>query len=99
MIDPRDVYALTDFQRNAKTHIRRLKKTGRPEVLTVNGKAAVIVQDAAAFTAMLRRLEEAWTTEAVRRGMEEADGGQTVSLNEVTRQLRSAPRVVKRRSA
>ena len=45
----KDIRSLTDFQRNTKTHLKRLKSTGRPEILTVNGKAELIVQDAAAY--------------------------------------------------
>lgn len=49
MIAIEDIRSLTDFQRNTKSHLKRLKSTGRPEVLTVNGKAELIVQDAAAY--------------------------------------------------
>lgn len=49
MITIGDIRSLTDFQRNTKTHLQRLKATGRPEVLTVNGKAELIVQNAAAY--------------------------------------------------
>ena len=48
-----DIRSLTDFQRHTKAHLKRLKATGRPAVLTVNGKAELIVQDAAAFEEML----------------------------------------------
>ena len=37
MIHLDDIYSLTEFQRHTKEHIERLKQTGRPEVLTVNG--------------------------------------------------------------
>ena len=53
MISVRDIRSLTDFQRHTKAHLRRLKASGRPTVLTVNGKAELIVQDAAAFEEML----------------------------------------------
>ena len=49
MIALEDIRSLTDFQRNTKAHLKRLKATGRPEVLTVNGKAELIVQNAAAY--------------------------------------------------
>jgi len=49
MIALEDIRSLTDFQRNTKSHLKRLKSTGRPEVLTVNGKAELIVQNAAAY--------------------------------------------------
>jgi hypothetical protein len=38
MIDLKDILPLTEFNRNSKSHIRRLKESGKPEVLTVNGK-------------------------------------------------------------
>jgi len=53
MIALEDIRSLTDFQRNTKAHLRRLKATGQPEVLTVNGRAELIVQDAAAYEEML----------------------------------------------
>lgn len=53
MISVQDIRSLTDFQRNTKAHLKRLKTTGRPAVLTVNGRAELIVQDAAAFEDML----------------------------------------------
>lgn len=53
MIWVHDIRSLTDFQRHTKSHPKRLKASGRPTVLTVNGKAELIVQDAAAFEEML----------------------------------------------
>jgi prevent-host-death family protein len=38
-----DTYSLTDFKQNAKEHLDRLRATGRPEILTVNGKAEAVV--------------------------------------------------------
>ncbi|HYE61359.1 MAG TPA: type II toxin-antitoxin system Phd/YefM family antitoxin [Phycisphaerales bacterium] len=39
----RDTYSLTDFKQNAQEHLQRLRETGRPEVLTVNGRAEAVV--------------------------------------------------------
>ena len=58
MIRPEDVGSLTDFARNAKTHLDRLRRTGRPELLTVNGKAEVVVQNAAAYQRLVDSLEK-----------------------------------------
>lgn len=52
------IYSLTDFQRNTKSHLARLKKTGKPEVLTINGQAEVIVQSAKAYQELIDKLEE-----------------------------------------
>jgi predicted transcriptional regulator len=57
-IDVKDIRSVTDFQRNAKTHISRLKKTKAPMVLTVNGNASVVVQDAVSYQKLLNRVDE-----------------------------------------
>lgn len=43
---------VSDFSRKPAEHIKRLKKTGRPEVLTVNGKAEIVIQDAKSYEEM-----------------------------------------------
>jgi prevent-host-death family protein len=58
MIDVTEIRSVTDFQRNAKKHVAHLKKTKSPMVLTVNGAAAVVVQDAASYQDQVDRLEE-----------------------------------------
>ena len=57
MIRIQDILSLTEFHRNTKLHMARLQATGRPEVLTVNGKAKLVVQDAAAYQKLMERLE------------------------------------------
>ena len=64
MISVQDIRSLTDFQRHTKAHLKRLKASGRPTVLTVNGKAELIVQDAAAFEEMLD------TIRGIQRGLD-----------------------------
>jgi hypothetical protein len=58
MIRPQDIGSLTDFQRNTKAHLKRLRRTGRPELLTVNGKAEVVVQNASAYQRLIESLEK-----------------------------------------
>ena len=58
MIRPEDIGSITDFMRNTKTHLNRLRRTGRPELLTVNGKAEVVVQSAAAYQRLIESLEK-----------------------------------------
>ena len=53
MIALQDIRSLTDFQRNTKEHLKRLKNTGRPEILTVNGEAELVVQSAASYQKLL----------------------------------------------
>jgi prevent-host-death family protein len=58
MVRPEDIGSLTDFNRNTKAHLKRLRRTGRPELLTVNGKAEVVVQSASAYERMIKTLEK-----------------------------------------
>lgn len=44
-----DIHSLTEFKKHTNEFIGDLKKTGRPTVLTVNGKAEIVVMDAATF--------------------------------------------------
>ncbi|MGB3311506.1 MAG: type II toxin-antitoxin system Phd/YefM family antitoxin [Nodosilinea sp.] len=57
MIKLENIHPLTDFKRNAKAFVDRIKATKAPIVLTVNGKAEVVIQDATAFQDMQDRLQ------------------------------------------
>ena len=57
MIHIEDIYSLTEFQRNAKAYVKSLKETGRPQVLTVNGRAEVVVQDAKSYQQMMALID------------------------------------------
>ena len=74
MLDTRQIHSLTDFLRNHKAHVARLKETRMPEVLTVNGRAAVVIQDATSYQALLDRLHHLETLAAI-RGMASAERG------------------------
>ena len=56
MIKIEDILSLTEFHRHSREHIARLRVTGRPEVLTVNGRAELVVQNAAAYQHLLERI-------------------------------------------
>jgi len=78
MVFLEDIHPLSDFQRNSKTHIRRLAKTGRPEVLTVNGKASIVIQDAKAYQKLLDQLDHARTAQS----LAEIDRGECLPVKE-----------------
>lgn len=43
MYSTSDIYPVSDFNRKPSDHIKRIQKTKKPEILTVNGKAAVVM--------------------------------------------------------
>jgi hypothetical protein len=83
MIALEDIRSLTDFQRNTKAHLKRLKATGRPEVLTVNGKAELIVQNAAAYEETLDAIR------GIQRGLDEMKEGKGEPARVVLDRIRS----------
>ncbi|CBN57887.1 MULTISPECIES: type II toxin-antitoxin system Phd/YefM family antitoxin [Kamptonema] len=89
MIDLKDIHSLTDFQRNAKQYIQRTQETQQPLVLTVNGKAEVVVQDALAYQKLLDRLEYAESIAAIRKGIEEFEQGKGKPARETLEELRT----------
>ena len=88
MIHVEDIHSLTDFQRHAKEHIERLKETGRPEVLTVNGKAEIVVQDAAAYQKLLELVDRLEAVEGIQKGLESMNRGEGQPAQEAFTRLR-----------
>ena len=70
-----DIQSLTTFRRRSGDFMKQLKKTKRPVVLTVKGKAAAIVQDAEAYRRLLDIAARADAVEGIRQGLEQARQG------------------------
>jgi prevent-host-death family protein len=89
MIQVTDVASLTDFKRNSGEAIKRLKQSGQPQILTVNGRAEVVVQDVAAYQRLLDLVDRAEAIEGIRRGLESAARGEGLTAEEVYAELRA----------
>ena len=90
------IESLTAFKRNTTEYVKMIKKSGKPLILTVNGRAEIIVQDAESYQRMLERLDRAETIEAVREGLESARQGKTMSLDLFDKEMRKKIRVPRR---
>lgn len=44
-----DIHSLSNFKRNTAKFLRQLRETGHPIVLTINGKAELVVQDTTSY--------------------------------------------------
>jgi prevent-host-death family protein len=84
----RDIHSLTDFKRNTNDFMKQMKATKCPVVLTVNGKAELVVQDAESYQGMLNRLEQIDAVEGIRRGLEQMDRGEGRNAEEVFAEFR-----------
>ncbi|MBV9387243.1 MAG: type II toxin-antitoxin system Phd/YefM family antitoxin [Chroococcidiopsidaceae cyanobacterium CP_BM_ER_R8_30] len=89
MINLKDIRSLTDFQRNAKQYLQHIRENRNPMVLTVNGKAEVVVQDAEAYQELLDRLERAESIAAIRQGIAEFERGEGRPARQALEALRA----------
>jgi hypothetical protein len=71
----KDIQSLTTFRRSSSDFIKHLKKSKRPMVLTVNGKAAAVVQDPEAYQRLLDIAAQADAKEGIRQGLDDAKNG------------------------
>jgi prevent-host-death family protein len=79
----RDIHPLTDFKRNTPEFLRRLKENGHPLVLTVNGKAEIVVQDAKSYQRLLDLAERLESIEAVKEGLASVDRSEGRPMDDV----------------
>jgi prevent-host-death family protein len=83
MIDiTRDIQSLTTFRRKSRDFLKQLRKSKRPVVLTVKGKAAAVVQDAEAYQRLLDIAAHADAEEGIRQGLEDVKKGKVRSARE-----------------
>src|SRR5580658_3436499 len=72
----RDIQSLTTFRRRSGDFMKQLRKSKRPVVLAVKGKATAIVQDAGAYQRLLDIAARADAHEGIRQGLEQSKQGQ-----------------------
>lgn len=87
MLNLSDIHPLSEFQRGAKAFLTRLKETKAPMVLTVNGKAAAVVQDAESYQQLLDKVELLESIVGIRKSIEEFEQGEGMPLKEAFQQL------------
>jgi prevent-host-death family protein len=85
MIDvTQDIQSVTTFKRNSSGLMKRIRKTGRPLVLTVKGKAEAVLLDAAAYRDIADHLD---SVASIRRGLAQARKGLGRPVDEVFDEL------------
>jgi hypothetical protein len=87
MIELTDIGSLTEFKEHTDKAIKRLKETGQPQVLTVDGRAELVVQDVASYQRLLELLDRAEAIEGIRRGLESKARGEGRPLDEAFAEL------------
>ncbi len=89
MIDlVKDIDSLSNFKRNTSRFVKQMKKSGSPVVLTVNGKAQVVVQDAESYQRLLEQVEQAETITAINEGITAFKNGEFKPAREALEDLK-----------
>lgn len=89
LIDLNNIRSLTEFKRNTAAFLDDLRNSRLPLVLTVNGKAAFVVQDAHAYQSLLNAVERAEAIEGIRRGLDSMQRGEGELAEDVFSKLRA----------
>jgi PHD/YefM family antitoxin component YafN of YafNO toxin-antitoxin module len=87
----RDIDSLSNFKRNTPEFVRQLKESGHPVVLTVNGKAELVVQDTASYQKLIERAARADRVEemeSLRLAIEEMKAGKGRPIDEMFADMR-----------
>ena len=89
MIDiTQDIQPLTTFRNNSVEFMSQLKATGRPIILTVNGKPEAVLQDVAAYQRLLDLAAKADANEGIRQGLEQLERGEGRAAEEFFDEMR-----------
>jgi PHD/YefM family antitoxin component YafN of YafNO toxin-antitoxin module len=84
----KDIHSLSDFKRNTSEFLERMRGSGHPLVLTINGKAELVVQDAVSYQKLLERVDEMEALEGIQRGLADVEAGRVAPLKEFEKEFR-----------
>lgn len=84
----RDIDSLSNFKRNTPEFLRQLKESGHPVVLTINGKAELVVQDSASYQRLIELAEKAERMEALQASLADMKAGRVTPAESMLAEMR-----------
>ena len=84
----RDIHSLSDFKRRTGEFLNQMRGTGHPVVLTIHGKAKIVVQDAASYQKLLDRVDELEALNGIKRGLADVEAGRVMPLRQFESEFR-----------
>lgn len=85
----KDIRSLSDFKRNTGEFVNRMRGSGHPLILTINGKAELVVQDAASYQKLLDRIDQTEALEGIERGLADVKAGRVTPLKQFEQKFRA----------
>ena len=92
----KDIHSLSAFKRNTPGLLKQMRECGRPVVLTINGKAEIVVQDVSAYQGLLDQLDELQALAGIKAGLADRDAGRTTSVDDFEKEFRKKHRLPRR---
>ncbi|MGA7501023.1 MAG: type II toxin-antitoxin system Phd/YefM family antitoxin [Isosphaeraceae bacterium] len=83
-----DINSLSNFKRKTPEFLRQLKETGHPIVLTINGKAELVVQDTASYQKLIELAERVERMEALQASINDMRAGKVVPVEDMLAEVR-----------
>ena len=84
----KDIHSLSEFKRNTSQFLEQMRGSGHPVVLTINGKAELVVQDAVSYQKLLERVEALEAIEGIQRGRADVEAGRVTPLRQFEKEFR-----------
>ena len=91
MFPLKNIHPLSDFVRNAKARLAKMKKTGEPAILTVNGAAEAVVLSADAYEKLVEEMENQKTNAIAANVLLEMFHSGQITAEELKAQLKTNP--------
>ena len=82
-----DIQPLSYFKRTTPAMVKQLKKSGRPIILTIDGKAEVVVMDAKEYTALRKEQKKEEWFAFLRASQEDMDAGRVYPIKDVLERI------------
>ena len=92
----KDIHSLSDFKRNTGDFLQQMRDSGHPVVLTINGKAEIVVQDAASYQKILDDLDELESIAGIKRGLADVEDGRVTPLAKFEKEFRKKHAIPRR---
>ena len=83
-----DINSLSNFKRNTSEFLRQLKETGHPVVLTINGKAELVVQDTSSYQKLVELAQRAERMEALQASLDDMRAGKVVPIEDMLAEMK-----------
>ena len=84
----KDIHSLSDFKRNTGEFLEQMRGSGHPVVLTINGKAELVVQDVLSYQKLLDRVDQLEALEGIKHGLADVEARRVTPLKEFENEFR-----------